>query len=262
MAEPRPAAFPAVEPRPSASRMAGAASVALRRARSGRGRSGPRPLLPARRRRTAVALVAACVAVIAVLGVLFSGQSRPDRFDAAVDAAVRSGAGAYVGLPDFLINFGNLPLVTVMTAALVLGCAAARWWRGAALAAVAVPAASGLTELVLKHLIGRTLHGWLTYPSGHATVTFALAAVSAILLTGPSCPQWPALARWLLMLGAFLTAAAVSFATVALTFHYFTDIVGGAALGTGTALLTALLVDRVATAEPLRAPRITRPGRP
>jgi membrane-associated phospholipid phosphatase len=31
---------------------------------------------------------------------------------------------------------------------------------------------------------------------------------------------------------------------VALGFHYFTDIVAGAAVGTGTVLLTALLIDR------------------
>ena len=143
---------------------------------------------------------------------------------------------------EFLARFGDLPLVTVLTAALILGCAAVRRWRGAALAAVAVPVAAALTEDVLKPAVGRTLRGSLTYPSGHATSSFTLATVSIILLAAPSWPRAPAVARRLLMLGAFLLAVAVPSAMVGLGLHYFTDIVGGAA-GTGTALLTALLLD-------------------
>ena len=45
------------------------------------------------------------------------------------------------------------------------------------------------------------------------------------------------------MAGAWLFAVAVPSAMVALRLHYFTDLVGGAAVGAGTALLTALLLD-------------------
>ena len=221
----------------------------------GPGEPGPRSLVPARLRQTAVALLVVCVAVVTVLGVLFAGQSRPDGFDAPIDAAFQSGLGAHPAVLDFLAQFGDLPLVTVMTAALVLGCAVARRWRGAALAAVAVPAASGLTEGLLKPGIGRTHNGGLSYPSGHATTSFALATVSIILLAAPSWPRMPAITRRLLMLGALLLAVAVPSAVVALNGHYFTDIVGGAAVGTGTAVLTALLLDIVCGSEWWRARR-------
>jgi len=191
-----------------------------------------------------------------VPGALFAGQGRPDRFDASVDAAFRSSLGAHPAVLEFLARFGDLPLVTAMTAALVLGCAAARRWRGAVLAAVAVPLAAALTEGVLKPAFGRTLSGSLSYPSGHATCSFALATVSIILLTAPG--RLRATPRRLLMLGAFLLAAAVPAAMVGLGMHYFTDIVGGAALGTGTALLTALLLDIVCGSAWWRA-RLARP---
>jgi len=222
---------------------------------------GPgKPLLPGHRRAVVGALLAACVAVVAVLGVLFAGHTQPGRLDAPVDAAFRSALAAHRGVLEFLARFGDLPLVTVMTAALVLACAVARRWRGALLAAIAVPVASGLTEGVLKHLVGRTLHGWLSYPSGHATSSFALATISIILLAAPS--RLPARVRRLLMAAALLFVLAVPFAMVALGLHYFTDIVGGAAVGAGTALLTALLLDAACENSSVRA-RVARlaPGR-
>jgi len=225
----------------------------------GEPRPGPRPLVPAWLRRTAVALLVVCVAVVTVLGVLFAGQSRPDGFDALIDAAFHSGLGTHPAVLGFLAGFGDPPLVTVMTAALVLGCAVARRWRGAVLAAVAVPVASSLTEGLLKPGIGRTHDGGLSYPSGHATTSFALATVTIILLAAPSWPRVPAITRRLLMLGALLLAVAVPSAVVGLNGHYFTDIVGGAALGTGTAVLTALLLDIVCGSEWWRA-RTARPG--
>lgn len=183
--------------------------------------------------------------LVAVPGVLFAGHTQPSRLDAPVDAAFRSSLGAHPAVLEFLARFGDLRVVTALTAALILGCAAVRRWRGAVLAAVAVPVTAALTEDVLKPAVGRTLRGFLSYPSGHATSSFALATVSIILLAAPSWPQAPAVARRLLMLGAFLLAVAVPSAMVGLDLHYFTDIVGGAALGAGTALLTALLLDIV-----------------
>ncbi len=208
----------------------------------GRGRYDPRPLIPAHRRRLAAAFVLACVVVVAVLGALFAGQSRPDRFDAAVDRWFRSTIGTHPGPLHVLFNFGEPPLVTALTVVLVLAAMVARRWRGAVLAAVAVPLAVALTELALKPLFGRTIGGALSYPSGHATSGFALATVAAILFAAPARPRVPAFARRLLLLGAFLFAAAVAVAMVGLWYHYFTDIIGGAAVGSGTVILTALVL--------------------
>lgn len=184
----------------------------------------------------------ACAAVVAGLGALFAGQSRPDRLDAAVDGWVRSAIGTHPTPLNVLVSFGDGPLVTTATVALVLAAVAARRWRGAILAAVAVPSAAALTELALKPLIGRTLDGGLSYPSGHTTNDFALATVTVILFAGPARPRIPGLARRLLLLGAFLFAAAVGVALIGLSYHYFTDVIGGVAVGTGTVVLTALVL--------------------
>ena len=157
----------------------------------GRGRSDPRPLIPAHRRRLAAAFVLACALVVAVLGVLFAGQSRPDRLDAAVGSWLRSTIGTHPAPLHVLANFGEPPLVTALTVVLVLAAMVARRWRGAVLAAVAVPLAAALTELALKPLFGRTINGALSYPSGHATAGFALATVAAILFTAPARPGFP-----------------------------------------------------------------------
>ncbi|MGD0935887.1 MAG: phosphatase PAP2 family protein [Streptosporangiaceae bacterium] len=215
----------------------------------------------------AAAFVLACAVVVAVLGALFAGQSQPDRLDAAVGHWLRSSIGTHPAPLHVLANFGGPPLVTALTVVLVLAAMAARRWRGAVLPAVAVPLAAALTELALKPLFGRTIGGALSYPSGHATSDFALATVAAILFAGPARPRIPAFARRLLLLGAFLFAAVVAVAMVGLWYHYFTDIIGGAAVGSGTVVLTALVLtalpvprpaDRSACADHRWAPLLRR----
>ena len=209
----------------------------------------------------------ACAVVVAVLGALFAGQSQPDRLDAAVGDWLRSTIGTHPAPLNVLVNFGEPPLVTALTVVLVLAAMVGRRWRGAVLAAVAVPLAVGLTELALKPLFGRTIGGALSYPSGHATSGFALATVAAILFAAPARPRIPAFARRLLLLGAFLFAAVVAVAMVGLWYHYFTDIIGGAAVGSGTVVLTALVLtalpvprpaDRSACADHRWAPLLRR----
>jgi len=116
--------------------------------------------------------------------------------------------------------------------------------RGAVFAAVSVTAAVLLTERVLKPLIDRTAQGHLEFPSGHATATFALAAVCAVLLAAPPRLRLPGAFRLCLALAAILIAGAVATAVIALGYHYFTDTVGGAAVGTAVVLATAFIVDR------------------
>jgi membrane-associated phospholipid phosphatase len=206
-------------------------------------RQAARPLLPPGTHRLAALLVAGCVAVTTCLALAFGHQARADRFDAVVDARIRAALGSYQGPLHLLTRLGGLLSVAELTAALVLACLVTRWWRGAALAGLAVPAAVALTELVLKPLVGRSIGGYPSFPSGHATAMFALAATCAVLLANPPRPRLPRALRLLLLAGAVLVAAAVSVGMVALGFHYFTDIVAGTAVGTGTVLLIALLID-------------------
>lgn len=201
----------------------------------------PQALLPGWLRWPAAVLLATCAAVTAALAVHFAGQDQPGRLDAAIDPRIRAGLGHFPRLLSWLPDLGALAPVALVVLALVFACAVTRRWSGAALTAVAVPAAIGLTEYVLKPVVGRGLGQSL--PSGHATAMFALAATCAVLLANPPRPRLPRAVRLLLVAGAVLVAAAVPVAMVALGFHYFTDIVAGAALGTGTVLLAALLID-------------------
>ncbi len=223
----------------------------------------PCPLLAPALRPFAAALLAVCLAVTVLLGTWFTHQARPGRLDAAVDLWIHSSLGGHPGILDVLAGFGGPVPVTVMTVAIVLICLATRRPRGAALAAVAVPAAGALTELVLKPLIGRTMRSALSFPSGHSTGVFAIAGTCAVLLAGPSRPGMRAAARRLLTLAAYLAACAVAVALIGLGVHYFTDTIAGAAVGTAAVLVTAFILDRLGPpGRPRAAAGGLPPGRP
>lgn len=211
----------------------------------------PRPLLPAPARLAALPLITACVAVIAVGGTRYQHQDRPGRLDRAVDDWLLAHGGAHQLAVLLVAQLGVAIPVAVMAGALIAACARRRRWRGAALVAVAVPVASALTELLLKPLFGRTIRGFLSFPSGRATCAFAIAAAIAVLLASPAAPRLPGRARLGLAVAGFAVASAVAAAAVVMRFHYFTDTIGGAAVGTGTVLATALVLDWL-------SPRLTR----
>jgi membrane-associated phospholipid phosphatase len=204
----------------------------------------PEQLLPPSLRLPAAALLACCVTVTVLLGIAFAGQPHGTRLDTAIDTPVKSALKGLPGLLNVLDITGTLIPVTLMTVALVLACAATRRWSGVILAAVATPAASALTEVALKPLVGRTMGEGLSFPSGHATSTFALAGTCAVLLLDPPGHRLPGALRLVLASLALLVAAAVAIAMVAQGWHYFTDAVGGTAVGIGTALACALILDR------------------
>ena len=191
--------------------------------------------------------MAVCVAITALLGAWLTHRTRPDWVDAAVDARVQASLGGHPLLP-VLVQLGGPVPVTVMIAALVLACIVWRRYRKAALVAISVPAAAAITERLLKPLIGRTPAGSLSFPSGHATGVFALAAAAALLLSAPLGTAALRALRLLLSFTAFLIATAVAVALIGQDIHDFTDTVAGAAVGIGTALLTALILDLLRSA--------------
>lgn len=190
--------------------------------------------------------VAVCVAITAFLGVLFAHQAQPSWLDMVIDTRVRGGLGGHPLLLKRVALLGSKIPMAVMTSALILACLAARRWRGALLAAIAVPAAEVITEFLLKPLVGRTMGGgYLVFPSGHTTGVFVLAAVVTVLLTGPLRPRMPTAVRASLVAAAFVVASATATAMIGMGAHYFTDTVGGAAVAIGTALATALTLDKL-----------------
>jgi len=192
-------------------------------------------------------LLAGCAIIVVVLGVLFAGQGTAAPFDRAVDSPVitwlagRQTLALWLAYPATLVPAGGASLI----AALV--CLARGWLRGAALALLAVPVASGLNDAFLKHLFHRTYLGVLTYPSGHAAAAAALAmSLTILLLLAPGAAPSAGLAavpRWAIPAVAWLAVVVVAVGVMGLRWHYLTDTIGGAALGTGTACALALLID-------------------
>jgi membrane-associated phospholipid phosphatase len=203
--------------------------------------SVPRPLLPGRLRAAGTALLASCVAMI--LAAFLAAQGNPSRLNAALDPRVQAAMSRFPVLLNWLPDLGTLRLVAPMTLLLAMAFVATRSWSGAVLALVAVPGAVGLTEYVLKPYVGGILGQ--SFPSGHATSSFALAVGFAVLLVASPRHRLPGTLRLLLVLMALLLAAAVAAAMVALGAHSFTDVVAGAAVGTGVVLACALALDLV-----------------
>ena len=210
--------------------------------RVSRPRPVPQELLPGWLRPPAAALLAACAVVTAALAVQVTGREQLIWLDPPIDVRIQTGLSHFPLLLSWLPALGTLRPVALITVTLVLACAAVRRWSGAALAAVAVPAATGLTEYVLKPVVGALGQ---SFPSGHATSMFALAAVCAVLLVDPPRRRLPGVIRLLLTLVAMILAAAVSAAMVAIGAHSFTDVLAGAAVGTGLVLACALTLDLV-----------------
>jgi membrane-associated phospholipid phosphatase len=221
----------------------------------------PRPLLPPPFRRAAAALAVGCAAVVLALGLRYHGQPHGGWLDAVLDPRIQAALGRFPTTLRILADAGTLVPAALMVAALVAACLAARRWTGAVLAAVAEPVSIVLTEYVLKPLIGRTHGGSLSFPSGHATALFALAVTVAVLLADPPRGRWQAGARAAAVLAALLAATAVALAMVALDAHYFTDAIGGVAVGTGVTLACALILDRLVARRRLPAARPDPPDR-
>jgi len=216
-----------------------------------RPRSG-RPLLAASARPWARALLAGCAILVAVLGALFARQTTADWLDHAVDSPIISWFGGRQTLAGWLAFPGTPIPAALLSAAMVVACLLTGRRNGAVLAAAAVPVATGLSEALIKPLVHRTYLGQITYPSGHTATIFALAATVTVLLLAPPqaagarpAPR-PAAARApriLISAAACALGVVVIIAVIGLRYHYFTDAVAGAAVGTGTVCGLALILD-------------------
>lgn len=129
--------------------------------------------------------------------------------------------------------------------ATVTGCLLLRRPRTAVLVVAGVGITVG-TATLLKHLVGRTIHGGnLSYPSGHTAFFTALALMVALLATGRLGLGRTA-DRLLVFASALVAGAAMGWAQVALGAHYPTDVLGGWCTALVVIPATAWLVDRAA----------------
>ena len=227
-------------------------------------RPGP-PLLAPSARRWAGLVLACCVILVAVLGVLFAHQTRADWLDHAIDSPVIAWLGGHSPLVARFAAPGSMIPASVLCAAIVVTCLLTGRLNGALLAVVYALVAIGLTEALLKPLIHRTYLGSLVYPSGHTTAVFTLAATVTVLLLIPPQPARAGALRVLIPAAAFVLGIVVVIALIGLRWHYFTDTVAGAAVGIGTVCGLTLVLDlptvRRWLARACRQPPVAHEGR-
>ncbi|MEU4346011.1 phosphatase PAP2 family protein [Streptomyces sp. NPDC023838] len=193
-------------------------------------------------------LIAALAAlVVVVLGILYAGHSAPGRVDRWIVPPTADSVRPPWRQAALAMDFLGEPAGSAMlVGAIVTGCLLLRRPRAAVLVVLGVGMTVG-TATLLKHLVGRTIHGDgnLSYPSGHTAFATALGLMVALLAT--SRLGLGRTAGTLLVLAAALVAgAAMGWAEVALGAHYATDVLGGWCTALAVIPATAWLVDRMA----------------
>ncbi|MCZ1013448.1 phosphatase PAP2 family protein [Streptomyces noursei] len=205
-------------------------------------------------------IAALAALVVVVLGVLYADDGKPGVADAWIRAAVDGvpPSWRYVALAmDFLGEPAGSATLVVVT---VTGCLLLRRPRAAVFVVAGVGMTVGTTTL-LKHLVGRTIHGDdLSYPSGHTAFFTALCLVVALLATG-RLGLGRAAGTLLVLAAALVAGAAMGWAQVALGAHYPTDALGGWCTALAVTAATGWLVDRVADRLVDRVADADRPGR-
>lgn len=201
------------------------------------------PLFPPAARPAAWVLTVCCAITIAGLPILFAHHSGLNWLDRSVDPRIQGMYRAHHDLLPWLARPGDLIPVAALIVIIAVTCLVTGRANGAVLAVVGILVASVLAEHVLKPLVGRTARGFLSYPSGHGTVMFALAAVLAVLMLNPPHRVLTPALRLIVPAAAAALACVISVIVIGVGVHYFTDTIAGAALGTGTVAATALALD-------------------
>lgn len=206
-------------------------------------RATPPPALPASLRAPLGLAAALGTLVVLLLGVVYAGHSEPGRVDAWVQPASGELPAPWRSVALALDFLGQPVGALLLVGVLAVGCLALRDPRAAALVVVGAGLTVGTTTL-LKHLVGRTIHGDnLSYPSGHTALLTALALAVALSATGRA--RLGRTAGALLVLAAALAAgAAEGWAQVSLGAHYPTDALAGWCTALAVLPATAWLIDR------------------
>lgn len=182
-------------------------------------------------------VIGALAAVVTlVLAVLQAGGTEAGRLDGWVPLA--EGGWHTVAL---VIDFAGEPVGAAVLLVALAGACLAAGKRRLAVLAVLGPGVTVAVTMLLKPLVGRTIHGPdnLSFPSGHTASAAAFGFVLGLLLIDAR--------RVVLVLGAaMLAGAAMAWSQVTLGAHYETDTIGGLCIALAVVPVTAWLLDRVA----------------
>ncbi|MGC0336127.1 phosphatase PAP2 family protein [Streptomyces sp. SLBN-8D4] len=205
------------------------------------------PVLPSplRARLGLVAVLAALV--VAGLAVLYAGHSRPGAVDSWIVPPTADSVRPPLRYVAETLDFLGEPAGSAMV---VLAAVTVCLLLGRPRAGVLMVAGAGLavgTATLLKHLVGRTIHGPdnLSYPSGHTAFFTALAFAAALLATDRLGLGGTA-GTSLVLAAALVAGATMGWAQVALGAHYPTDVLGGWCTALAVTPATSWLVDRIA----------------
>jgi len=180
-----------------------------------------------------VGIAAVSLAVFALFAVAVWHLHTPIGLDDALDSATE-----YSTTLHRLALFGS-PLYAA--GAVVVATVVAYLWQDKVAVAVCLagPALAAAARVVAKPVVGRIQGTSLTYPSGHATLAAAVAALIVWLAYRRGGRR---AATWVTPVAALLPLT-VSVAVVRLGWHYPTDAIGGIALGVGVVCATAAAFD-------------------
>jgi undecaprenyl-diphosphatase len=187
-------------------------------------------------------------AIVAVtLGVVFAGRASGSRLDNQVAAALA--VPHTFSSPLYVFFWIVETLADPIPAAilvLVLVAACLRFGkRRLAVLAVAGPAVADVIVIVMKRIVGRTIHGNLTYPSTHAAHAAAFAMVTALLAA--TLLELEAGAAAAMVLGAAAASALMmGWALVSGSIHYATDTLAGFGIAVAAVPVAAWCTDLVA----------------
>jgi undecaprenyl-diphosphatase len=194
-------------------------------------------------------------AVVAVtFGVLFAGRANGSGLDDQL-AAVLELPPSSPGYAVSQIVQKQADPIPAVALVLMLAAACLRFGkRRLAVLAIAGPAAADAIVILMKHIVGRTIHhAGLSYPSTHSAQTTGLAIVAAFLAIDLLDLQGGAGA--IMVLGAATVSALVmGWALVADGVHYATDTFAGFCIAVAIVPLAAwctdLIGDRIGVCRP------------
>jgi undecaprenyl-diphosphatase len=205
-------------------------------------------LLPSPVHRPAAALACLCSALALALAVSLHGHDTYTGLDEWIVGSLpypESHRTALTHLADLVP-----PVFVLVVVGLVAGLLVRRDGSAAALALLGPGLSMFVTEGG-KRLVGRTMEGQLSLPSGHTTGVTSVSLV-VVLLLARTARRHVAAAYGVALSAATLAGLGIGTVMVLLRFHYPTDILAGWAVAIACTLGTALAIDRVARGRAIR----------